>query len=316
MRSDRRPTRGHPAGRDVPRTARRIRPVPPAAPAPRERFLATDPYRANREWARYEGTPQRDLFRELRRRFLARWAVADGWAIDVGSGPGRFTPFLGGGPSRRVAFDLSPAMLRRVPAPGTATADGPYPEVHRVRGDALRPPFSADGFAEVASVGNTLGFAGADVARMLDSVEALVAPGGTLVVELAPGPGERSGYLHRLPASSVARLLRVPPAALVPRILRGPFLPETVRHRPEGFERLRAPALHDRWLARGWQLLETAAIAPCLGADPERIARVRSDPKAWDHLLAVEEAVGRDPGRWGTAAAVLTAVRRSLRGHD
>src|SRR5579864_6312733 len=50
----------------------------------RDRFRTLDSYRAAREWLRYEGTPQRELFRELRRRFIERHTRLAGWVVDVG----------------------------------------------------------------------------------------------------------------------------------------------------------------------------------------------------------------------------------------
>ena len=124
-------------------------PRPRRAPAGREppdgraldRFREADAYRARREWLRYEGTGQRDLYRELRERFLARHAADTGWTLDVGSGPGRFLPSVGGTRTRKVAIDLSLEMLRLVPRTwNLAKAVGTAPE--RVRGDAIRPPLA------------------------------------------------------------------------------------------------------------------------------------------------------------------------------
>ena len=297
----------------------RLHRVPPAArPAtasPRSRFLENDAYRAEREWKRYEGTPQRELFRELRTRFLRRHTASARDALDVGAGPGRFTSALGADGARRVALDLSGAMLRFRPGP----PGGPRPSVDavdRVVGDALAPPFAPRSFDAVALVGNALGFAGEDAERLLSAVEALVRPRGSLIVEIAPGPGERSRYLARLPTGAVGRLFAAPPAAVVPRIVREGFVAEPVRHRSTAFARIDAPSLDARWRSRGWAVEEVLAIAPCLGADPAAIGRVAANARQWERLLAVEEEVGRAPARWGAAAAVLLAARRALGGHN
>jgi hypothetical protein len=50
------------------------------------------------------------------------------------------------------------------------------------------------------------------------------------------------------------------------------------------------------------------AVAPALGASPGSLEPARSDPKAWSHLLELEEAVGREPERWNSAAAVLLSL--------
>lgn len=276
-------------------------------PSPRERFLATDAYRAGREWQRYEGTAQRDLFLELRLRFLRRYRADGGWAVDVGAGPGRFTEELATAPGRSVGLDLSAAMLRA----GLQLA-APAPEVprFRVRGDAARPPFAVGTFTVVALLGNVVGFAGAGGPRLLDSSEALVAPGGHLIVEIAPGAGEASDYLRRLPAGAVGRLLAAPPGVVVPRIEREGFYRLKERHASRGFDRWTVGRLRSRWAESGFVQVEAMAIAPVLGADPLRVEQVRHVPRAWERLLEVEEQVGRVPARWGAAAAVLVAARR------
>lgn len=188
-------------------------------------------------------------------------------------------------------------------------APGPLPA--RVLGDALHPPFAPDRWAEVVALGNPLGFAGKEADRLLDAVERLVAPEGTLVLEIAPSSGERSRYLARLPASSVGRLLRSPPGAVVRRLDPEGFASEPPRRAPGGaFRRFTVSELQERWRDSGWVLLETSAVAPVLGPDPERAGAVRADAKAWDHLLEIEEEVGRRPERWRGAAAVLLAARR------
>jgi SAM-dependent methyltransferase len=272
-------------------------------PSPqRERFEHLDPYRVDREWQRYEGTAQRDLFRELRNRFLARHAAVGRWVVDVGSGPGRFLPHLGSEGAGRVALDLSFEMLRRVARKGRRPP-------HLVRGDGLAPPFVRGGFAEVAVLGNAIGFAGEGAETFLDSVGDLVRPNGILLLEVVAGPGERSRYLSRLPRTSLARLLRAPVRAVVARADREGFAPESVRRKENGaFRRFAPQALGERYRSAGWEVRETLAIAPALGAVPEALEAVRLDAKAWAHLTELEEAVGRRPERWPRAAAVLLAL--------
>lgn len=296
---------------------RRGRPRPssgraPTASRPRsaahERFLALERDRAVREWRRYEGTPQRELFRDLRDRFLARNARPGGWALDVGSGPGRFLPRLGGAATRRVALDLSLATLRVGRELTGAARDVSTAPAERVRGDALSPPFAPRSFGVVALIGNALGFEASAGERMLSAVEALVAPAGVLLLEIAPGPGERSNYLARLPPTAVRRLLAAPPAAVRPRIEREGFRTEPARHRSAGFRRWTVEELDRRWALRGWARTEAVAVAPALGADPERLEQVARDPRAWARLEELEELLGREPPRWNAAAAVLLAA--------
>lgn len=275
-----------------------------------ERFRELDPYRAEREWLRYEGTGQRDLYRELRERFLLRHAVEDGWVVDIGSGPGRFLPFIGRSGTRKVALDLSREMLNLLRR-GWEAAGGSGPIPDRLLADAAKPPLYPDRFSEAVVLGNTLGFSGSLADRVLDEAERLVKEGGTLLLEIAPSAGERSRYLARLPPSALARLLHSPLRAILGRLDREGFREEPPRHKtPRTFRRYSVEEIHRRLRRTGWEIRETVAVAPSLGADPERVASVRKDPKSWARLLDLEEEIGQRPERWPRAAAVLVAARR------
>ena len=288
---------------------------PEASPTPRERFVATDPYRADREWQRYEGTPQRDLFRQLRGRFLRRHAVDGGWAIDVGSGPGRFTPFLGGPSSRRVALDLSRAMLDEIPRRLGTYSPETVGSIARVRADSLQPPFSPD----VPGSGGPWQHPRVrgreeprDPYRVRGARRARrhADPGDR------PGPGEMSRYLGRLPPRAVGRLMEAPPKAVIPRVDREGFLTERPRHEGRSFRRWGALEVIRRWKPLGWEPVEVLSVAPVYGPDNARAEAVAREPRAWNHLLEVEEAVGRREERWTAAAAVLLAAQRApLKGH-
>jgi SAM-dependent methyltransferase len=279
---------------------------PPAMPAT-ERFRTADPYRVEREWTRYEGTPQRELWRELRERFLARHSGPAPWVLDLGSGPGRFTQNLGDATSRRIALDISEEMLRAVKAHWKhAGLSAPLPD--RVRADGRYPPFPPGSFGVVAVLGNTLGFAGASAERLREAAGALVAPGGILILEVAPGPGERSRYLARLPPTSLARLLRAPVGALMPKLEKEGFDRMPFRRSHDGeFRRISVAELRGA-LGPGWEVRDVMAVAPALGPMTSRIGLVRSDEKAWEHLLLLEEELGRRAERWIDAAAVLMAA--------
>ncbi len=293
-----------------PRTAPRP-PSDPEAPRPYDRFRELDPYRVDREWKRYEGTPQRDLFRILRERFLDRHARRGGWVLEVGPGPGRFTPRIGTSATRRVLLDLSPRALAAIPERWSRRSEEPVPNL--VVGDAARPPFPPGGFELVVLLGNILGFAGEGAGGLLDRGLELVAPGGTVLLEVVAAGGERSRYLARLPPGAVGRLLRAPPGALTPRVAREGFEP-IAPDRPEGstFRRLREEELARALDRGGFEVQEALAVAPALGWDPERVARVAADPKAFARLVELEEGLGRSPDRRSAAAALLLAARRHL----
>ena len=282
----------------------------PASAAPgdaRARFLALDPYRVRREWARYEGTAQRDLFRQLRVRFLLRYPGRTGGRLEVGPGPGRFTPFLGGTGGPKVLLDLSDRMLasaaRRLPAGSEPPA--------LFRGDGSKPPFRPGEFAVVVLFGNSLGFAGDRGPSLLASAAELVRPEGLLLLETVAGSGEHSAYLARLPPGAVRRLIHAPVTGVLPRIQREGFIPEPDRS-PErhGFRRWSETDLRPALEPAGFTLVESLSVAPLLGSFPGPLETVRRDPVAWSRLLELEEAVGRTVPRRRRASALLSAWAR------
>ena len=307
--------------RPVPRRSRRpptVAPSRPSSPSPlrarpapasaAERFRTLDRYRVDREWKRYEGTPQRELFRELRTRFLERHRPSGGWAVDVGSGPGRFTSSLGGTSSRRVLLDLSLEMLRAA----RGRLDDDARPAALVRGDGGQPPLRPHRFAQVVALGNPLGFAAEASDRMLTNLAELVAPGGSLILEVVCGPGERSQYLSRLPPGAVRRLLVAPVNLVRTRAEREGFRREPRAARPGSeFRRFAAEAVLRELESLGYHISEVLSVAPALGLDAGRIAAARPDPLAWVHLLELEEQIGRVPARRAAAAALLIAAERT-----
>jgi SAM-dependent methyltransferase len=281
----------------------------------RERFASADEYRLEREWRRYEGTAQRDLFRVLRQRFLRRHPpTVAGPVLEVGSGPGRFSALVGDAEHARVLFDLSADALARARVRVSRAADRhPARSTSAVVGDAARMPFTSGAFAGVVALGNVVGFGAETSPTIVNELFRCTGPdGGTLLLELAPGAGEVSAYLHRLPPGAVARLLRSPVRAVATRVRREGFLEiaRPAKRHPSGFRRWGAAELDAHLPDRGLAREESVAVAPCLGSDPVRLAAVRQDPVAWANLLALEESIGGDPARQSPASALLVAVRR------
>ena len=284
-------------------------------PTSKSRFRDNDRYRAGREWARYEGTAQRDLFFELRARFIRRHLPARGWAIEIGGGPGRMAAELAKPHGTRLAvLDIGRSMLELLADRWPSGPGSPVPP-DRIRGDAVRPPLTPGRFELVSAMGNILGFSGEEASRLFDRVMELVAPAGIVLIEIAPGSGERSRYLRRLPEGATARALRVPIALVTTRVRREGFEAVPARRRRAGeFRRFAPTELAPRLESAGFVPDEIVAVAPALGAEPARLARIARDPKAWDHLIELEEILGREPQRWPGAAAVLIAAHREAGG--
>ena len=304
-------TRASPRSPRLPR--RKLAPRGPPAhrepPNDRRRFLAWDDYRVEREWRRYEGTPLRDLYRQLRERFLVRHRpTRPGRSLELGPGPGRFTGLIGHPEDRIALLELSRAMLQRIRA---NVGPGHAPSAELVQGDAVAPPFRLAQFHRVALLGNVLGFAEREAPVLLTRSAGLVSPGGRLLIEFVAGPGERSRYLHRLPAGAIARLLAAPVRAVLPRVEREGF--DAARERESSgrhFRRFKRAEIEHGLNSAGLEVKEIIAVAPLLGNDASKLGPIRTNPIAWEHLVDLEEIVGRDPRRLERAAAVLIAAER------
>ncbi|MCI4362969.1 MAG: class I SAM-dependent methyltransferase [Thermoplasmata archaeon] len=267
----------------------------------------------DREWQRYEGTAQRELFRELRVRFLRKHAPPkEGPLLEVGPGPGRFTPHLGGAGQPRVLLDLSQEALRQVRRRVPPVSRGGSATIHLVRGNGRRPPLHEGAFSGVYLLGNLVGFAADAADDLLLASARAVAPGGLILLELSPGPGERSVYLHRLPPGALARWLRAPLPAVLPRVEREGFAPLPPRRRDSSsFARTSIEAAESALLPLGFRREGALSVAPALGSDPERCTAVRASARGWAHLLDLEESVGGVERRWARGSAVLVALRRA-----
>jgi hypothetical protein len=163
----------------------------------------------------------------------------------------------------------------------------------------------------VGLLGNAVGFAGGQALDLLGRSAGLVAPGGRLLLETAPGPGTAARYLHRLPAGAIRRLLHAPLGAVAPRLLREGFTTlaseDRTRH---GFRPLSYKALVETLAGNGLVVAEVTAVAPALGAERERLEAIRADLVAWDRLLDLEERAGASPNIRDRAAALLVAAVR------
>ncbi len=279
----------------------------------KERFRRLDRYRVEREWKRYEGTAQRDLFRELRERFLTRHRKSGGRSLEIGPGPGRFTLLVGGEGTHRILLDLSLEALRTARA-NLASTSSPSAPLSIIRGDAGEPPFRDRSFRTVSLLGNALGFAGEAWESLLTRAVGLVEPQGTVLLEIAPGAGEWSRYLARLPPGAVARLLRAPVPLIVPRVEGEGFASkQPSKKTPTRFRRISVSDAERVLGICGARVDEVLSVAPALGGQPERVEASRGDPKGWKHLLELEEQLGGQRARHVRGAAVLIAATVATR---
>ncbi|MDE1819696.1 MAG: class I SAM-dependent methyltransferase [Euryarchaeota archaeon] len=285
------------------------------------RFLSAGRYEVEREWRRLEGTPQRDLLRTLRERFLRRsfpTPLPEGrWAVEVGPGPGRFTPVLAETSAQLLLVDLSREMLRAaaVRRERGLGSRGRRATLALVLGDATAWPVRPGTIERLTAIGNVVGFSGDRAEGILRELSASLAPGGEIVVESV------------CPTTTLPKF-----AARWRRDTRAPVLagdPE-LRLRPllgQGWERHHVPGgphpssaefhfFHPREireaLARlGIEVREQEVLAPLSGDNPELVGRIaRGGPRGLDELVRWEEAAGHRPEFLEAGGHALTLAVR------
>ena len=272
--------------------------------------------RVEREWHRYSGTAWRVLARELRSRFLHQHLPKGlGWVLELGPGPGRFTPEILASGARVVALDLSLPMLKAL---GRRSAGGPRRgTLRRVRGAGEHLPFRDRAFRGAVAYGNLLGFAGRGGDRLLAELGRVVKPGGVLILDVASPVGSATEFLEAGARQRfLRRVLRDPDYYFLDRVLRSkerghqPYAPERMGFFE--FDFYTVPAAERVLAQSGFRPVDRMALAP-IGAFRERLTTLaRRDPVAWRNLVKLEERAGRRPGVLETGHGfVIATVRKS-----
>jgi SAM-dependent methyltransferase len=283
----------------------------------RTRFTRAGDYESQREWRRYEGTPQRELLRTVRERFLQR-ALGEvragrGLVVEVGPGPGRFTPLLEASADRLVLLDLSRRMLDESLGRSGRERRGGRP-ADGVLGDAARVPLRGEIARVVVALGNIVGFAGDRSLGALQEVAGLVAPGGVLVVEtVAHRTGTPKFLRHTRPEAWPALLRQDPTRHLARQLAAGldPCASAPSSGGVEGgdFQFLAADAVV-RFLNReGFEIRDQMIAAPLTGGDPDLVGSIIAQHRGHlGPLLRWEECAGRFPSILSAGGHTLTAA--------
>lgn len=270
-----------------------------------------------REWRRYSGDAWRVLVRELRDRFLARHLPkGNGWVLELGPGPGRFTPTVLASGARVAAVDLSLPMLRALArrAPIRVRSG----RLRRVRAAGEHLPFRDGAFRAAVVYGNLLGFAAEDGPRLLSELARVLAPGGKLILDVSSPIAATTEFLS-LGAQRrfLLRILREPDYYLISwvasskRRAHQPYAPGRMAFWE--FDFYTVPAAEAALGTAGFRPVDRMAIAP-IGAFRDRLTTIaRRDAKAWKNLVALEEEVGRRPGLLETGHGFAMAASRESR---
>ncbi|MCI4346219.1 MAG: class I SAM-dependent methyltransferase [Thermoplasmata archaeon] len=231
--------------------------------------------------------------------------------LELGPGPGRFTPLLRRGKDRRVVLvDLSRESLlagRRRARRGPLRTPTDW-----VHGAGERLPLRSRSVDAAVVLGNVISFAATDGPVLLRELHRVLKSGGRLIADFGS------------PAAAVQEFLRRGARhRFLPRVLRRPgyYLISTVL--ATGKQPL-APARWARWefqfytaqtaraaLARaGFVVRDLLSVAP-ISASQDRVLEIaRRETRTWRALLELEERVGRRDGVLEAGNGFIVAARR------
>ncbi|MFZ3355139.1 MAG: class I SAM-dependent methyltransferase [Thermoplasmata archaeon] len=283
-------------------------------PRRRRRHIRTSfDVRVQDEWKRYAGEPRRQLHRALRERFLrSQLTAAKGITLELGPGPGRFTPILRRRTrSRVIGVDLSRAGL--LAGRRRARRQSRLWRVDWVQAAGERLPLRSGTVDTAVALGNIVSFAARDGPLLLKELARVTRRRGRLILDFAsPASAAQEFFLMAASRRVLPRILRRRRFYLIDQVLTTGFQPNAP-HRMARWEfQFYTPAEAQRALTRaGFRTMDIMSVAP-IAAFQDRIASsARRDARTWKALLEIEEQVGRRPGVLESGHGFLiAAVRR------
>lgn len=278
----------------------------------RTRVRAAFDRQVGRERRRLEGGARVTLQRTLIERFLTRnLERIPGPLLEVGPGPGRFTPILLTAGRPAVLLDLSRRMLsaarrnlRALPPRRRAQLWG------YVRGAAEGLSMFRDrSFGAVVILG-TLGFLGQEGALAVRGAGRVLRHGGLLVVETASATAATAQLFPRA-APAARRLLERPAPYHTWRVFREGYQPyDPVHWAPWEWRFWRPGEIEEVVRRAGFETVERMAVAPMLGNQDRLLSYLSRSSRAWRTLLVLEEEAGHRPECFGLGPVFLLAARR------
>jgi ubiquinone/menaquinone biosynthesis C-methylase UbiE len=282
-------------------------------PRRRKRLRETFDRTVDREWKRYSGESQRVLRLALRERFIQLHLKRSGKVIlELGPGPGRFTPIVRNQRgSRVIAVDLSieslrAARRRSIRRPALARIDW-------VQGAGEHLPLGSRSVDAAIVVGNIVSFAALDGPILLAELGRVVRPNGRLVVDFGSPAAAVQEFFHvAADRRLLSRVLRRPTHFFVDQVLKTGFQPYAPERWAVWEFQFYTVAEAASALARaGFSVIDTMSVAP-IAAHSGRIASIaRREKKTWDALLRIEEQVGRRSGAHEVGHGFIVAANRT-----
>ncbi len=253
------------------------------------------------------------LHRTLRERFLrTHLHRVSGRVLELGPGPGRFTPVLREATRGRVvAVDLSVASLRSARRRVGLRSD-PVP-VDWIEGAAEHLPLVSRSFDAVVALGYIVCFAGPDGPALLREIARVTRRHGTVVLDFSsPVSATQEFFRVAVAGRLLPRVLRRPGYYFVDRVLEEGFQPcAPERWGNFEFRFYTVPEAHEALRRAGFRVRDTMSVAPITAHDNRIAASARRSERTWESLLRVEERAGRRSGTLETGHGFVVAAVRN-----
>lgn len=259
------------------------------------------------------GEPQRILRRTLRERFLRQHLRGSrGVLLELGPGPGRFTPILRRATRGGVlALDLSREGLRS--ARRRARREPGLSRIDWVQGAGEYLPLRSRSVDTVVAFGNIVSFAALDGPALLKELARVMRPKGLLLADFPSPAGSTQEFFYVAARQRLlGRVLRRPSHYFLDRVLTTGFQPLAPARLARWEFRFYTVAEAKKELARaGFRTIDAMSVAP-IAAYQDRVAAIaRREKRTWVTLLRVEEQIGRRPGVLETGHGFLMAAVRT-----
>ena len=252
------------------------------------------------------------LRRVLRERFLRlHLKFPRNTVLELGPGPGRFTPTIRRAASKRVvALDLSRISLRAARRRARSRR-GSVP-VDWVQGAGEHLPFRSTSVDAVVAFGNIVSFAASDGPKLLKELRRVLKPKGLLLADFPSPAGSVQEFFHVAARRRfLRRVLRRPGHYYIHQVLTTGFQPLAPERMARWEFRFYTAAQARTELKRaGFRAIDLMSVAPSAAYQNQVAAIARREKRVWENLLRLEELVGRREGVLETGHGFVVAAVR------
>ena len=260
------------------------------------------------EWGRLEATPYGRLQATIHADFIERYVQPGDRVLDAGCGPGRFTTVAARLGATVTALDVSERQLQLA-----EEKVGEAEILNRV--DAFvhadicdLSMFPADRFDVVICYGGALSYVCEQRHKAASELVRVVRPGGVLLISVM----SRFGTICNLVRRATLTALRDPEEWHVSHVAETGDNPGF----PSAAVNMQPPPMHMytggelRSLLLDCSVLELAGSNVTTFEGSEVLAKVSTEPKAWETVVSLERRLNAEPGLVDTGSHIILVARR------